>query len=447
MNTNSVLSPHPNYEQLFNYANKRTTSDKSLINHLDNCPECREELDIINEMCSLLSSETTNVPQHFSSHHLTDATINEYVYNRLSKDNHSLVQKHLQECTACLTEVLSFRAVLEDRNRQESSEIIQFKQKTSTKKRNQLAGLTIAASVILISFIYLLPSISNKTTIKENNIPLDIIAQHPNSNDSILPILPVTMNGPGRVMVSNGLINWYGEYVEAEAVGTVDMKKMNNTIQAEILAEKAARANAYAQISEILGGVQVSQNSTYKDMLIQVDYLNIENEAFIRNAKVVKKDIKWINDSPKVTVIMRVPLFGNDGLQSIILPHLAKKNSEQQKNSQKSFQETLTKPYAQYTGVIVDTRKTNYQPAMNVNFEVANLSNKEDYKLIKDIKFKHYPEFEVAKQRSKSGENPFIIKAKEFSDKGVIKLTSDEMNATNNILSHNQTQESIAVLY
>jgi len=447
MNTKTILTSHPTYEELFSYANNKIISNKSLIKHLESCSDCQREIDVINEMHSLLSSETTNVPNYFLNHHLSDATINEYVYGRLCKESQTSVEQHLQECTACLKEVLSFRTLLEERNNQKTSEIIRFNQKLSNKKRNQIGSLAIAASILLISFIYLMPNITNKNAVKEINNTPDILAHLPDSMNPSLPVMPVKMNGPGRIMVANGQVNWYGEYVETEAIGTVDMKNMANAIQAEILAEKTARANAYAQISEILGGVQVTQNSTYKDMLTQVDYLSVESQAFIRNAQVIEKDIKWINESPKVTIKMRVPLFGNNSLQSIIAPHLVKKDVTQQMQAQTAFQKDSSKSFAQYTGVVVDTRASNYKPAIAVNFETSNFSTNKNYKLNSDVQIKHYPEIEAIDQYSDTGNNPYIIKAKQLSNKGIIKLATEDMNAAAYILSRNQRQETIPVLY
>jgi len=447
MNTKTIFTSHPSYEELFNYANNKIIINKSLIKHLESCTECQHEIDVINEMYLLLSSKTTNVPNYFSNDHLSDATINEYVYDRLSKESQISVEEHLQECTICLKEVMSFRTLLEERNNQKTSEIIQFNQKPSNKKRNQIGSLAIAASIVLISFIYLMPNIINKNSVKDINNTPDILAHLPDSETPSLPIMPVKSNGSGRVMVANGQINWYGEYVETEAIGTVNMKNMVNTIQAEILAEKAARANAYAQISEILGGVQVTQNSTYQDMLTQVDYLNVESQAFIRNALVIKTDIKWIDESPKVTIKMRVPLFGNNSLQSIIAPHLAKKAMKQQMQSQTAFQKEPSNSFAQYTGVIVDTRASNYKPAIAVNFETPNYSTNNNYQLSRNFPIKHYSEIKKIDQSSYAGDNPYIIMAKQFSDKGIIKLATDDMNAAGFILSQNQDQETIPVLY
>ena len=101
-----------------------------------------------------------------------------------------------------------------------------------------------------------------------HRIPADIVVAEqqpgPSTSDSfgIARIMPVASSG------KNG-VNWYQGYIETTAVGTADMSKMKNRVQAEIVAEKTARHLGYAQLAEILKGVQITSNSTYEDLLLK----------------------------------------------------------------------------------------------------------------------------------------------------------------------------------
>jgi len=420
---------HPQYQYLLDYAKYPGMRNSEIHDHVSHCVECQHEVDVIMDMRLLLGEVSPANNSNLNKNHISDEQLNEYVYQRLNETDKDTIDIHLNNCSDCMKQVLLFRARLDNKIllKNESSASVSSLHKKSHFKSLQVISFVLAASILAYSFVFLYPKYFTETPTIITKIAEPVLEQ--TSVDKI--------SNAGLVKVKNGSINWYGAYIDTEAVGTIDMAMVSNNIQAEILAEKSARASAYAQLAEIVGGVQVTQKASYHQMLLKNDLLKIENQAFIRNAKVIKKEIKWINNEPKVSITMRLPLRGNSSLQSIVAPHIPDLNHKSH-----GFN---THPNT-YTGFVIDSTTTNHQPALHVNL-TSDYNPQTDNSSLSHLAANYYPSLKTVKTNSTAGENPYVIRAKLNSSTGLLIIDPTDMDIASSFLSETVTDQPVAVLY
>jgi hypothetical protein len=242
------------------------------------------------------------------------------------------------------------------------------------------------------------------------------------------------------IPVSNqtGPVNWYGGYVETTAIGTADMNKMKNRVQAEIVAEKTARHLAYGQLAEILKGIQVTANSTYEDLLLKVDALNIQSEGFIQGAQVINKNITWVDDAPKATVTVRAPLFGQNSLKNIIQAE-AKHALLEQSPPITSSNPPGSNQAADYSNVIIDASGIDFSPALFNHLESSDNHSVLTNGNITDLDYMYYANVESARASNFAGELPIVIKARADSRPGTLVIDETDAELTRAILQKHLT--------
>ena len=101
-------------------------------------------------------------------------------------------------------------------------------------------------------------------------------------------------------------VDWQRRVITVTGEGIVPPDALNYT-QAKGLASKAARADAYRKLGEIINGVRVEGETTVEKMLTTYDQVKVKVEATIKGAKVLNET--FLSDGGyRVTV--QVPLFG-----------------------------------------------------------------------------------------------------------------------------------------
>ena len=310
-------------------------------------------------------------PTIVAGDHLTDEQLLAYVAALLSNEARVIAARHLADCGACMKAILRLRAHRAARQsaipENRADAIVSLTTPSQTTKKparwmNVWRG-AVAASVGVIAIALWLATASPT---RETN---SIVATLPSA--AVAVSSTEQRSDDALQTVANGKnkegIDWYNGYVEATAVGTADVNKITNKVQAEIVAENAARHLAYAQLAEMISGVQIDTNTSYQDLMLKTSELKAATEGFVRGARIVDKSIEWLGNVPKAKVTLRVPLYGAKSLNAVIDEHGEKKTPTHSRK--KEIVATQASETTKATRFVIDARNINYQPALRVQLK------------------------------------------------------------------------------
>lgn len=100
-------------------------------------------------------------------------------------------------------------------------------------------------------------------------------------------------------------VDWTQKNINANGEGIAPPNALNRT-QAAGLAAKAAQADAYRKLGEIINGVHVEGNTTVENLIVQTQ-IKLRVEATIKGAQIISQARL---DDGACRVVMQVPLFG-----------------------------------------------------------------------------------------------------------------------------------------
>ena len=168
----------------------------------------------------------------------------------------------------------------------------------------------------------------------------------------------VYVNGGAQTSVvdtnrSQAVTNWGNEntsYIEVVGVG------LNGYGTNRQLAKRAAVVDAYRNLAEATQGVQVDADTTVEKLTLQSDTIRTHVSALIRGAKIVGEGM---NGDGSYYVKMRMPLFGNEGLASAVLPSVTPSTPAAFPAAGETYQGKVT---GAYTGVVIDARGLGLEP-------------------------------------------------------------------------------------
>ncbi len=103
-----------------------------------------------------------------------------------------------------------------------------------------------------------------------------------------------------------GQINWTEQYIEATGNGIP--KSTGNPAQEKLLAQRAATADAYRQLAEVINGVQVTAETTVRNFVVESDVVRTRVQAVLKGATPVGQPNVTSDGVTQVTV--RMPLYG-----------------------------------------------------------------------------------------------------------------------------------------
>jgi hypothetical protein len=210
-------------------------------------------------------------------------------------------------------------------------------------------------------------------------------------------------------------IDYEEGYIYGTAIGSANMKKMVNEVQAEQVAKTTARHLAYMVISESLNNITLDAKSLYRQSIQVDDILKVETQGIIRNAQVFREDFSWTNrGTPRAEVVVRVSLYG--GISKAVGSWVERHRTDgpPAPKYDKKVQPTAQK----YTGLIINASGKGVKPVM-VPRIVSSDGAKEIYgpamaniEQAMQMGFAGYARSpEKAKQNDRVGSNPLIIKA------------------------------------
>jgi uncharacterized protein involved in tellurium resistance len=117
----------------------------------------------------------------------------------------------------------------------------------------------------------------------------------------------------GAPALANG-VDWQSGYVEAEGVG-LPPPRASTPLQARALAEKAARLDACRNLLGLATAIKLDAYSEIKTLYENDRQIKLRLEGFVQNAAVVGKQPLY---DGACRVVMRAPLYGISGLQTIV---------------------------------------------------------------------------------------------------------------------------------
>ncbi len=229
---------------------------------------------------------------------------------------------------------------------------------------------------------------------------------------------------------AEGGVNWENSVIEVTGMGVAPPNAIN-PLQGQMLARRAAIADAYRMIAELVKGVNVDSETTVEMMMTTSDVIRTRVQATIKGAVIVSEQA--INGGQGYQVTMRVPLFGVSGsLASAVIeppkvveplpapvPDVIPSVPAESLSGGTTVRVTINvkdkkKAIGGYTGVIVDCRGLGLKPVMspviknengtpvyghkNLNHDMVIANGMADY--ARDMT-----------GASRAGSNPLIVKA------------------------------------
>lgn len=159
---------------------------------------------------------------------------------------------------------------------------------------------------------------------------------------------------------TNGSVNWTEQYIEAKGSSVIDNTKFTNPSQAKAMAIRGAVVVAQRNLLEIIKGVNVTSETTVKDMMTQGDFIYTRVDGVIKGAQQVGEAIE---KDGMMEVKMRVPLYERNGLAAALYNDVP-----QNKNIQISpeTQQQLTKELQDQVlnGLAFNLNGKNFDPSL-----------------------------------------------------------------------------------
>lgn len=373
---------HPDWDELLARNQADFQPDTNTAAHLAGCPDCRHRLAEAKQLRDRLQTMTDfQALSQDDEGHLRDVDIAAYAHERLDAAARERLDDHLRQCGWCMKEVLRTRAHLAARTNPDATPIPSsapvrlhraarmFTTSDShvshhAKQRRPAPWKgALAASIALASLAAWLTAALWQDEARVADVAPDA---RDLDADIVSPGAPSALSTQrvARDLDKDG-IDWYGGYIQTTATGTADMTKVTNEVQAEIIAETAARHLAYAQLAELINGVHVRGNAVYREFLMQASNLAAETEGFIRGAHVMRKNVEWIGGVPRASVTLRLPLHGANGLSGVI----AGQHADAQSGNQQRLDNIPDSPLTTQGPLIIDARHLSYIPALQLTVQ------------------------------------------------------------------------------
>lgn len=167
-------------------------------------------------------------------------------------------------------------------------------------------------------------------------------------------------------------------YLEAKGMGTVDMSKTANRIQAKLLAKRSATVDAQRNLLEMVDGVRVTSGTTVKDAQLDSDIVANRVKGLLQGAFTVNESVTEDSGDLLAEVTLGICLT-NDADQCKSRPTLSRIIYEMlhKTDPAERFTTDATPDVGEVTGVIVDARQTAFAPCFDAR--VTDKQGKEVY--------------------------------------------------------------------
>lgn len=209
--------------------------------------------------------------------------------------------------------------------------------------------------------------------------------------------------------LDKGEINWSQKTITATGSGTFS-NASSNAAQARLGATKAAKMDAQRNLLEMLKGVNISAKTTLGSAMASTD-IKAKVEGVVRNFEVV--DTKYFSDGG-VDVTIRMSLDGS--LADAVVPPAITAAASDGGNP--------TTASSGYTGLILDARGTQVQPALSPRLldesgkELYSASNVGKDKLHDHGVAAYVKTLDAAKADKRVGAKPLVVHAAKLAPGG-----------------------------
>ena len=241
-------------------------------------------------------------------------------------------------------------------------------------------------------------------------------------------------------------VDWKGQVITVKGMGAVNPQLARNPTHAYMMARRAAIADAYRQLAEMVQGVQVDSETTVEMMMLKSDIVKTRVSAVI-NGAVVVSETKLPDNGCEVT--MQMPMFGEKGLSSAVItpppviepfPEPAPEvipsmPADSQTGSSSGFTVASggkNSPMAAiggFTGLVIDCRGLGLTPVMSPvikNVKGVKLYGHENlnYDLVVRDGMAGYAN--DMSQAGRAGSKPLVLKATRLDDRNSNPVVSEE---------------------
>ena len=261
---------------------------------------------------------------------------------------------------------------------------------------------------------------------------------------SILTALFVTMFLLGGLR-AEASVDWNERAITVTGMGTANPAMAMNPAHATMMAKRAAIADAYRQLAEMVMGVQVDAETTVEQMVLASDVVKTKVSAVIRGAVIIAE--QPVPGGYSVT--MQMPLFGGNGLSSAVItppaaiepfpeppPAVIPSMPADSQTGGSSGYSTIpgggNSPMAAiggYTGLVIDCRGLSLNPVMSPvikNVRGVKLYGHENLNfdlIIRDGMVNYANDMS---QAGRAGSNPLILRAIRLEDHNANPVVSEE---------------------
>ena len=238
--------------------------------------------------------------------------------------------------------------------------------------------------------------------------------------------------------------DWNGNKITVTGSGVVPRGAIG--AQARLLARRAAQADAYRQLAEVVKGVQVDASTTVEMAMIQSDTVNLQVSAVIQGARIVSENF---TTDGAYEVTMELPMFGKSGgLAQAVIERPAVVEPFPQVNTK-----VTVEIKGGYTGLIIDCRGFRVNPVMSPVIKNAHGEKIYGHKNLDYDKVIEYGMASYAGNMSeavRAGSNPLIIQAvdvEDFNANPVVSMADAEKILRENKVSRFLDNTSVVFLY
>ncbi|MBT9543799.1 MAG: LPP20 family lipoprotein [Candidatus Sericytochromatia bacterium] len=226
--------------------------------------------------------------------------------------------------------------------------------------------------------------------------------------------------------MGSGTIDWTSGNLKVTGSGAPPSK--GSAAQKRLMARRAAVADGYRQMAELINGVRVDSETIVKDFVTESDTIKIKVSALIKGAQI--GDTRYLSDG-SVEVDMRLGMYGANSLSSVIQPTFLEEHKQEQiaptptRTPVPTPVKTPTIPDEpvvdngdSYTGLIIDCKGLGVAPGMSPMIMDSN--GKEVYigdrpidpDMVVQIGIVGYLKtMSEARASSRVGKNPLVIRA------------------------------------
>jgi hypothetical protein len=226
--------------------------------------------------------------------------------------------------------------------------------------------------------------------------------------------------------MGSGTIDWTSGNLKVTGSGAPPSK--GSAAQKRLMARRAAVADGYRQMAELINGVRVDSETIVKDFVTESDTIKVKVSALIKGAQI--GDTRYLSDG-SVEVDMRLGMYGANSLSSVIQPTFLEEHKQEQitptptRTAVPTPVKTPTIPDEpvvdsgdSYTGLIIDCKGLGVAPGMSPMIMDSN--GKEVYigdrpidpDMVVQIGIVGYLKtMSEARASSRVGKNPLVIRA------------------------------------